>query len=269
MRPDVALAFDRMERAARRAGHRADRRQRAAIERRAGAALRRQPRPEVGRAAGRSLHRLGTELDLGPIGAYGWLAANAPRFGFVKRYSWEPWHFGFGANPGSASVGFGRRAGDGAGGRRSGRLPAVRCPRGCRRVRAAGARLRAALGRRRRAARRAAAPGVGVQPARGLARRRARHGAVHAGDRAQLRPARPVRSGRRDRRAGPPHARPAAPLRVGAARARRLQRRAGARGRLLVRAADRRDAGLRAPHRRARARRRDSRAAAALVRLVR
>ncbi|MEA2425364.1 MAG: hypothetical protein QOH13_1774, partial [Thermoleophilaceae bacterium] len=23
-----------------------------------------------------------------------WLARNAPRFGFVKRYSWEPWHFG-------------------------------------------------------------------------------------------------------------------------------------------------------------------------------
>ena len=41
----------------------------------------------------KSLHRLGTELDLGPPSAYGWLAANAPRFGFIKRYSWEPWHY--------------------------------------------------------------------------------------------------------------------------------------------------------------------------------
>jgi hypothetical protein len=53
------------------------------------------------------LHRLGTELDLGPGSAYGWLAANAGRFGFIKRYPWEPWHFGYGRNPGSRSVGFG------------------------------------------------------------------------------------------------------------------------------------------------------------------
>ncbi|MDP9416812.1 MAG: D-alanyl-D-alanine carboxypeptidase family protein [Actinomycetota bacterium] len=37
---------------------------------------------------GRSLHRLGTELDLGSPAAYAWLAANAGRFHFVKRYSW-------------------------------------------------------------------------------------------------------------------------------------------------------------------------------------
>jgi LAS superfamily LD-carboxypeptidase LdcB len=46
---------------------------------------------------GTSLHRFGTELDLGPpLGppaAYGWLAANAGRFSFVKRYAWEPWHY--------------------------------------------------------------------------------------------------------------------------------------------------------------------------------
>jgi LAS superfamily LD-carboxypeptidase LdcB len=41
---------------------------------------------------GESLHRYATELDLGPPGAYPWLAANAPRFGFLQRYSWEPWH---------------------------------------------------------------------------------------------------------------------------------------------------------------------------------
>src|SRR3712207_9077484 len=43
---------------------------------------------------GKSLHRLGTELDIGPPAAYGWLAGNATRFGFIQRYSWEPWHYG-------------------------------------------------------------------------------------------------------------------------------------------------------------------------------
>jgi LAS superfamily LD-carboxypeptidase LdcB len=33
---------------------------------------------------GKSLHRNGTELDLGPPGAYGWLAAHAERFHFVQ-----------------------------------------------------------------------------------------------------------------------------------------------------------------------------------------
>jgi hypothetical protein len=48
---------------------------------------------------GRSLHRCATELDVGPSSAYGWLAANAERFGFVQRYSWEPWHYGYAAGP--------------------------------------------------------------------------------------------------------------------------------------------------------------------------
>ncbi len=51
------------------------------------------------RRPGTSLHRYGTELDLGPPGAYAWLKANARRFGFIHRYAWEPWHYGFGANP--------------------------------------------------------------------------------------------------------------------------------------------------------------------------
>ena len=46
---------------------------------------------------GHSLHRCATELDLGPDAAYGWLAANATRFGFVQRYSWEAWHYGLDA----------------------------------------------------------------------------------------------------------------------------------------------------------------------------
>ena len=57
---------------------------------------------------GKSLHRLGTELDLGPASAYGWLAANAKRFGFIQRYAWEKWHYGYTRNAGSASVGYGR-----------------------------------------------------------------------------------------------------------------------------------------------------------------
>jgi hypothetical protein len=35
-----------------------------------------------------SLHRLGTELDLGPPAAYAWLAANGEPFHFTQRYSW-------------------------------------------------------------------------------------------------------------------------------------------------------------------------------------
>ena len=113
MRPDVAMAFDRMEKAARvdgvaltvNSGFRSD-----AEQARLFAA---HPDPKWVARPGTSLHRLGTELDIGPPSAYGWLAANAPRFGFVKRYAWEPWHWGYTRNPGSASVGFGRRGGDG------------------------------------------------------------------------------------------------------------------------------------------------------------
>jgi hypothetical protein len=52
---------------------------------------------------GQSLHRCATELDLGPSSAYGWLAANAGRFGFVQRYSWEAWHYGFASGPAPCS----------------------------------------------------------------------------------------------------------------------------------------------------------------------
>jgi len=114
MRPDVALAFDRMAEAARRAGiglivvsaFRSTAEQAVLFAR--------HPDPRWVAPPGRSLHRLGTELDLGPDGAYGWLAANAGRFGFVKRYSWEPWHFGYTRNAGSASVGFARADGRGS-----------------------------------------------------------------------------------------------------------------------------------------------------------
>ncbi len=106
MRPDTALAFDRLAAAARRAGigltvvsgYRSNTEQARLFAA--------HPDPKWVAPPGQSLHRLGTELDLGPAAAYGWLAARAGRFGFIKRYSWEPWHFGLKANPGSASVGF-------------------------------------------------------------------------------------------------------------------------------------------------------------------
>jgi soluble lytic murein transglycosylase-like protein len=97
MRPDTAAAFDRLAAAARRAGivlsitsgFRSD-----AEQARLFAA---HPDPKWVAPPGESRHRLGTELDLGPPSAYRWLAKNADRFGFIKRYSWEPWHFGLGA----------------------------------------------------------------------------------------------------------------------------------------------------------------------------
>lgn len=111
MRPDVALAFDRLAAAARRDGHAllvASGFRTNAEQARLFAA---HPDPRWVARPGTSLHRLGTELDLGPPSAYAWLAANAGRYGFIKRYSWEPWHFGYGRSPGSASVGFGPPAG--------------------------------------------------------------------------------------------------------------------------------------------------------------
>ena len=99
MRPDVAAAFDRMAAAARSAGvvlvvssgFRSDAEQAALFAA--------NPDPRWVAPPGQSLHRCATELDLGPPGAYAWLAANAPSFGFVRRYSWEPWHFGYAAGP--------------------------------------------------------------------------------------------------------------------------------------------------------------------------
>jgi hypothetical protein len=91
MRPDVAEAFDRMAAAARRdglhllinSGFRSDAEQAELFEQ--------NPNPTMVAPPGKSLHRCATELDLGPPSAYGWLAQNARRFGFLKRYSCEPW----------------------------------------------------------------------------------------------------------------------------------------------------------------------------------
>ena len=100
MRPDVAVAFDRMAAAARReaglslsinSAFRSDAEQAILFAA--------NPNPRWVAPPGTSLHRYATELDLGPPRAWGWLARNHARFGFVHRYAWEAWHFGFGANP--------------------------------------------------------------------------------------------------------------------------------------------------------------------------
>lgn len=99
MRPDVAAAFDAMSAAAAAAGmvitinsaFRSDAEQAALFAA--------NPDPTWVAPPGQSLHRCATELDLGPPAVYGWLASNAGRFGFVQRYSWEAWHYGFEAGP--------------------------------------------------------------------------------------------------------------------------------------------------------------------------
>jgi Transglycosylase SLT domain/D-alanyl-D-alanine carboxypeptidase len=99
MRPDVAAAYDQMAAAARGdgivlvvvSGFRSDAEQAELFAA--------HPDPKWVAPPGHSLHRCATELDLGSSSAYGWLAANAGRFGFVQRYSYEPWHYGFDAGP--------------------------------------------------------------------------------------------------------------------------------------------------------------------------
>lgn len=103
MRPDVAASYDRMAAAAQGdglvlvvvSGFRSDAEQAELFAA--------HPDPTWVAPPGQSLHRCATELDLGPSSAYGWLAANAGRFGFVQRYSWEAWHFGFQAGPAPCS----------------------------------------------------------------------------------------------------------------------------------------------------------------------
>lgn len=103
MRPDVAAAFDRMAAVASQAdlalivnsAFRSDAEQAALFAA--------HPDPTWVAPPGHSLHRCATELDLGPETAYGWLAANAGNFGFVQRYSWEPWHYGYDAGPAPCS----------------------------------------------------------------------------------------------------------------------------------------------------------------------
>ncbi|MGE0025639.1 MAG: transglycosylase SLT domain-containing protein [Thermoleophilia bacterium] len=98
MCPAVAAAFDLMDAAAHAdgvdlmvtSGFRSDAEQ--------AVLFRRHPDPKWVAPPGRSRHRDATELDLnmlGGDGAHAWLRANGGRFGFVQRYSWEPWHWGY------------------------------------------------------------------------------------------------------------------------------------------------------------------------------
>jgi hypothetical protein len=117
MRPDVAAAYDRMTAVAAAggitlivvSGFRSDAEQAELFAA--------HPDPKWVAPPGTSLHRCATELDLGPETAYGWLASNAGRFGFVQRYSWEAWHFGYSVGPppcsdaGNAVTGSGQDAG--------------------------------------------------------------------------------------------------------------------------------------------------------------
>jgi hypothetical protein len=67
------------------------------------------PDPKWVAPPGTSLHRYGTELDLGPPAAYPWLQAHADQFHFIQRYGNEPWHYGFTLNARST-----RRGSDGS-----------------------------------------------------------------------------------------------------------------------------------------------------------
>jgi len=115
MRPDVAAAYDRMAAAAQGdgivlmvvSGFRSDAEQAELFAA--------HPDPTWVAPPGQSLHRCATELDLGPSSAYDWLAANAGRFGFVQRYSWEAWHFGYAAGPAPCSAAGEAVAADGGG----------------------------------------------------------------------------------------------------------------------------------------------------------
>lgn len=103
MCPAVAAAFDQMDRAIRGAGmdlvvtsgFRSDAEQAVLFAR--------HPDPKWVAPPGRSRHRNATELDLAVNGAiHAWLTRNAGAFGFVQRYSWENWHWGYapGCGPG-------------------------------------------------------------------------------------------------------------------------------------------------------------------------
>jgi len=96
MCPAVGSAFDAMTAAARTDGvslvinsaFRSDREQAVLFAR--------HPDPKWVAPPGHSRHRNATELDIaGTAGAWAWLAANARRFRFMQRYSWEPWHYGY------------------------------------------------------------------------------------------------------------------------------------------------------------------------------
>ena len=208
----------------------------------------RHPDPKWVAPPGRSRHRDATELDLnmhnGGGGAYAWLSRNGSRFGFVQRYSWEPWHWGYlpGCGGGAAAAPApGTAAAPGA-------LPGWVPPRyrvGDRRG-GGGERGRA------RPPGGAAAVRVRLRPARREPGRRPGDRPAHAGHGPGPRGARPLRPVPGDPGGGAAARRPPTGVRFGAAGAGGLQRRAGGGAPLRRRASLPRDAGLRRPRHRAR-----------------
>ena len=186
MRPDVAQAFDRMERAARADGvaliiasaYRSDAEQ--------AVLFRAHPDPKWVAPPGTSLHRFATELDLGPPAAYAWLAANGHRFHFLQRYSHEPWHYGYTLNPRSTP----------RPGRRQRRAPERAAVVRARPLRADARARGDALERLGGAARRPAVRREQLQPVRHQPGGRAGDRPVHAGHGPRARAGGPVRPAR-------------------------------------------------------------------------
>ncbi len=187
MRPDVAAAYDQMAAAAAAdgitlivvSGFRSDAEQAELFAA--------HPDPKWVAPPGTSLHRCATELDLGPESAYGWIDANATRFGFVQRYSWEAWHMGYDRPPAPCSeagnsVGATRQDAAPPGGET---LPSFVPPRFRDTLIQAAAKwnVSAAL------LAGAADGGEQLRSLRRVARRRRGHRPVHARDRRLLRPA--------------------------------------------------------------------------------
>ena len=96
--PVVAAAFDRMAASARAAG--------IGLTPTSGfrtyaeqAVLYARLGPAIAAPPGSSRHHDATELDIavGPSGSavHRWLVAHGAAFGFIQRYSWEPWHWGY------------------------------------------------------------------------------------------------------------------------------------------------------------------------------
>ncbi len=109
--PAVAAAFDLMDAAAARAG--LDLRVYSGFRSDAEQAelFRRHPDPRWVAPPGRSRHRDATELDIdvrSQPGTHAWLVANGGRFGFIQRYSWEPWHWGYVPGCGASDHGVSR-----------------------------------------------------------------------------------------------------------------------------------------------------------------
>lgn len=108
----VAAAFDQMDRAAHGAGFdlvvvsafRSDAEQAVLFAR--------HPDPKWVAPPGRSRHRGSTELDLQMDGGvHDWLTRSGGAFGFIQRYSWEPWHWGQYSDSESSRVNIGNLGG--------------------------------------------------------------------------------------------------------------------------------------------------------------